>query len=302
MKIISPTSITDAMLDSSSVTEDDYSEWDVSTTYDADDFVIVIGSTHKVYKSVVGSNLGNDPITDDGTYWTEQSATNRWKAFDQKINAQVSDTDQIEYVFSGVGLVDGIALFGLEATEATLIIENGSPLVEVYNETIDLNETADVVDGYTYDFEPTATKSTYIFTEVPPYTNATYTLQIGAAAETCKVGQIVLGRTYNLGETRLGTEVGITDFSSKDRDSFGNPILNQRSFAETVDFDFIIDTTAAQRTRKVLSNLRALPVVYYAGDDTDQFGTTVYGFFQDFSVLLSGPQKSTVTMEVEGLV
>lgn len=301
MKIISPITVTDAMLTSSSVTEDDYGVWDISTSYSVDEYVIVIGTTHKVYRSVQGSNLGNDPVTDDETWWTEIGATNRWKAFDRRINDQVSDAVQIEYVFDGVGLVDGVALFGLEATQAQLVIENGSPAVEVYNQTVDLTDTSSVVDAYTYYFEPIATKSTHIFADVPPYSQGTYTLRVGDTSETCKVGQIVLGRSYTLGDTLFGSEVGITDFSTKSRDDFGNPVLNQRNFADTVDFDFIINTPDAQRIRNLLAGLRASPVVYYAGDDTDQFGTTVYGFFQDFKILLGNPQKSQVTMEVEGL-
>lgn len=298
MKLLNPTTITNAMLTSSTVSEDDHAEWDVATTYDADDYVIVIGTTHKVYKSVVGSNLGNDPITDDGSNWTEQSATNRWKAFDQKISDLVEQNSSIQYVFDSVGLVDGFVLFGLEAETATLTVVNDS--VEVYNETLDLVDTDSVVDGYTYDFEPISYQSGAIFPNLPPYTSATYTLTLTSTG-TVKVGQVVIGRTYTIGESLFGTSLGILDYSRKDTDDFGNSILVQRAFAETVDFDVIINTSAAQRTRKLLSSVRATPAVYFADEDLASYGTLVYGFFVDFGVVLSGPNKSQVNIEVEGL-
>lgn len=301
MKIIVPTTITNTELDSSTVAENDYSEWDISTSYLEDDFVIVIGTTHKIYKSVAGSNLGNDPTTDDGTWWTEISATNRWKAFDQKIGVQVEDTTQIEYVFSGLGLVDGVALFGLDATQCRLIIENGSPLTEVYNELIDLNDNSVVVDGYTYFFEPLAKKAVNVFQDIPPYTEATYTVQVGDSGETCKVGQIVLGRSYVIGDTLFGARIGIEDFSTKERNAFGEPVLTVGNFADTVDYPVRVNTQAVGRYKTLLSSFRATPIVWTAGDDTDQYGTTVYGYYEDWYTILTNQQSTQVNIEVQGL-
>jgi len=123
MDIIKPVTVTNSILTSSNVTEDDYSEWSSSTTYADGDKVIVIGTTHKVYESLVGSNLNNNPTTDDGTNWLELSATNRWKAFDQKIADQVSNLNNIQYKFNDANSnVTAMSFFGLSGNSVNVTV------------------------------------------------------------------------------------------------------------------------------------------------------------------------------------
>lgn len=49
-------------------TKDGLSDWLVGTTYSADDIVTYSGDNF-IYISQLGSNIGNDPSTDDGTNW-----------------------------------------------------------------------------------------------------------------------------------------------------------------------------------------------------------------------------------------
>jgi hypothetical protein len=308
MKLIAPTIITDAMLVSTNVTEDDYSEWDESTDYVTNDYVIVTGSTHRIYKAVQPSGPGaspagvQDPTADASeTYWQNISATNRWKPFDNKTTVQASKESEINYTFDSLGLVDGVALFGLEASSARLVIENGSPATTVYDQTIDLTDTSVMVDWYSFLFEPVSTKRQLIFPDVPPYTAATYTLTLTSTG-TVKVGQIVLGRSRNLGETIYGTGLGMISFSLKDRDDFGDAFIVQRGSSKTVDFRVRVLTGAADLLMQRLSERDALPTVYFAGDATDNFGTTVFGFFQDLNMVLEGPTKSALSIEIEELI
>ena len=137
MDIIKPVTVTNSVLTSSNVTEDDYSEWSSSTTYADGDNVIVIGTTHKVYESLVGSNLNNDPTTDDGTNWLELSATNRWKAFDQKIADQVSNLNSIEYQFNDADSnVTAVSLFGLSGNSVNVTVTDADLSTTNYTVTV----------------------------------------------------------------------------------------------------------------------------------------------------------------------
>ncbi len=51
MDIIKPVTVTNDILTSSNVTEDDYSEWASGTTYNDGDKDIVIGTTHDYIKT-----------------------------------------------------------------------------------------------------------------------------------------------------------------------------------------------------------------------------------------------------------
>lgn len=305
MNIIEPYTLTNTTLQSSNVTEDDHAEWDISTTYAADDYVIVVGTDHRIYKSVQGSNLGNDPTTDDGTWWVDQGATNRWKAFDQRLSDPVTNTTSIEYQIIDPNRLGAIAFFSLgnaNTAQVVLTDETVSPAEEVYNETVSLIDTSYIVDWFTYFFEENRTVTELILDDLPPYAGATLDITItGDTGATVSCGQIAYGKKYEIGDTLMGSGIGIQDFSRKDRDTFGNAILTERAFAQEVSFNVAIVSEQANRVKNILSTLRATPAVYYADSGAGQFGAVSYGFFQDFFIPIQ-TTKTIMTIEIEGLV
>jgi hypothetical protein len=125
MKLIAKTTITDAMLISTDVTEADYSEYDVSTTYGDGDTVIETASgVHRIYESLQAANTGNAlpvlPATATA-WWLEISATNRWKVFDGIIGTQTGKATSMQYLLSP-GAFDSIALLNLSATDAEIYV------------------------------------------------------------------------------------------------------------------------------------------------------------------------------------
>lgn len=302
MKIIAPLTMTDAQLTSSNVTEDDHAEWAAGTTYPDGDRVIVT-STHKVYESAQGSNTGNDPTTDDGTWWIEVGSTNRWKAFDQKISDRVENADSITYSITPATMVTGLAFFNVAATSIQIdIYDNAATPQLVTSQTIDLVDNTEVVDWFTYFYEEVEYDTEAIFSGVPIYAGYRVDITLTATGSTARVGQIVLGKEYTIGETLDGTKVGITDYSKKDRDTYGNPIIVERGYAQTVTFQVALNTGDTRRIQRLLAAYRAKPAVYFLDADTHDFGTTVYGFYADFEIPLSAGGKSFATLEIEGLV
>lgn len=305
MRVLIPFEFEDSNLISSTVAENDHAVWDSATSYTTGDKVIST-TTHRIYEALQAStNVNPTTDTSDPPYWLDIGATNRWKAFDQKISDPVTVADgvnTIEYSLGAFGIPsNSVTLFGLKGRSASLVVTDTTD-GEVYNQDISLIDNALVNDWFTYFFEPARVKSEAIFEGIPPYANAQYdiTVEDDTDAEP-ELGQIVLGQEYELGETNYGTSVSIEDFSRKDRDSFGNAILVERPFAKLIDFDFTVNTGEVRRTAILLETVRATPAVYYAGPDTERFGTTVYGFFRSFSINLDGPAISNVTLEVEGL-
>lgn len=303
MRFIAPITITEAMILSTNLAEDDHPEWDGATTYAEDAYCIITGSTHAIYRSLQAGNLNNSPLdpANINVWWQRISATNRWKPFDDKPTVKATGAGSITFTFGGLGLVDGVALIGLEAESARLVITAGDPVVTVYDQTISLADSGSVVDWYTYFFEPTSYADKLIFPEVPPYSEATYEVTISGTG-TVGLGQLVLGRDHRIGTTVHGTGLGIEDFSSKEVDDFGNAFVEEGYFAQIVDFEAKIDTQTASRVFKLLASRRAKPTVYYAGSNTDHFGTSVFGIFEGFSILLSNPAKSDIKIEVQELI
>jgi hypothetical protein len=301
MNIIKPITVTDSVLTSTNIPENDYAVWAVGTTYNIDDKVISV-TTHRIYSSVVNSNTGNDPTTDDGTNWLNIGATNRWRAFDKYISDPVTNVTAIEYTLTPPtgSTPSAVSLFNLKGVSATVTVTDSVDGV-VYDQTISLTDNRNIIDWYGYFFAEQVQREEALFIDIPPYIGAvvgvTVTEETGQTAE---LGQLVFGFLTDLGATVYGTSIGIEDYSIKSRDAFGNAIIVERNFSQTVDFDVRLETQTARKVQKTLSALRATPVVYLGSTDVS-YGTLVYGFYRRFDITLETPSYAFASIEVEGL-
>jgi len=301
MDIIKPITVTDSVLTSTNIAENDYAEWDSATTYAIGDKVIST-TTHRIYESVIGSNLNNDPTTDDGTNWLNIGATNRWKAFDKYISDPVTNTTSIQYTLTppNGSIPSAVALLNLKGISANVTVTD-SVDGEVYNTDIDLLDNRNIVDWYTYFFEEQVQREEALFLDIPPYIGAVVSVTVQEeVGQTAELGQLVFGFLSDVGLTVYGTSIGIEDYSIKDRDDFGNAIIVERNFSQTVDFDVQFETQNARKIQKTLSALRATPVVYLGSTDVS-YGTLVYGFYRRFDITLETPAYAFASIEVEGL-
>jgi hypothetical protein len=288
----------------SSVPENDYAEWSSATAYIIGDRVISTAS-HSVYECVLGHTnqsplVDVSPTTGVGTYWLRVSATNRWKAFDKRLAEQVSHAWSIVYDLLLSEPITSVAFFGLqaEAVRITIIDPAFGIVFDLLRPTID--QTA-VIDWWTYFYEDGAFSSQVSIPGIPGFSGSIMRIEISGSG-TNKVGQIVLGKDKKLGTALANTGTGIVDYSRKDRDTFGNPVIVERAYADRVDFRFSLPSSDANRVKSLLASMRATPAIYHAGDGTDQYGTTVYGYFKDFTITLASVPVSFASMEIEGLV
>jgi hypothetical protein len=297
MRIIDPIAINDTILTDSNVPEDDYPEWDASTAYIAGDNVIVI-STHRIYEALQATT-GDDPATDDGTNWLDIGATNRYRAFDGSIEGQTVQASSIQYEFTLTGNFGGLALLNIIGAEVTVNITD--PVDGALDPiTVGLSDTSGVVDWFTYFYSPVIQRREIIFSDLPIYAGAIVTVEITGTGNVA-LGELALGVNYNLGVSTTGTSLGIEDFSTKRKDDFGRTFILERAFANLVNFEFSFPSETSRRVRRVLSDLRAKPAVYYTESDQIDLGGTVYGFPRDFRINLQTPTVAFATLEIEGL-
>lgn len=298
MQILPPVPVTQARIDATNVPETDAPVWDIATTYNLANTVIY---EHAVYESLVGSNLGNQPDI-SATEWLRLGATNRFKPFDGIISDPAVQALNISYTLAhDGGYISGVAVFGLVGT--SLEIKTVDPVDgTVFSQTYTLLDESSVVSWSDYFFSPVGVQRREILEiEIPPYINAATTITVSAASGDVAIGEIVLGRVLELGVTLYNTSLSIEDYSRKDRDQFGNPIIIERAFARLVDYDVKLPTASVRYVQSTLANIRARPVVW-VGSVEEEYGTIVYGYYRRFDIVLSSPSLSDATIEVEGLV
>ncbi len=297
MKVIAPTPITDAVLVSCSVPENDHPEWSSATAYTVGQKVI-IAATHQIYEALTAHT--NKPPATSPADWLPLGATNRWRMFDSKVGTTTSAAGLVSVTLAP-GIVTGVALFGVNAAQVQVVMTDQVEGV-VFDRTVDLQDYTDITDWHAYFFEDVRRKPSLIVEGLPSYRAAQLTITAsGGEAETVSIGSLVIGKVRTFAENILaGASVGIQDFSRKERDAFGNFQVVERAYADLVRWRLILDNSRVDFFRETLASLRATPAVYVGSNAFNS--TVIYGFFRDFDVTIAYPNHSECSIEIEGLV
>lgn len=296
MRIIKPLDMTEGKLLSSSVPENDRPAW-VSTTDYAVGAEVTRG--HRIWEALI-ANKGVDPLTQSvvSPTWLDTGATNRWRMFDDKVGSVTEAQQSITVTIRPGEVVNSLGMFNLLARSVTVGMVDpidGS----VYSRKVEMVNTG-VEDWYDYFLTPFERSTDFVITEVPSYGTADLQITIENPGAQVLVGHIALGTLFDLGVAQYGTSVGITDYSRKERDEFGEPIIVERAFSKRAEFDVAVETKRVSRLQRVLASIRAKPVVWIGERSIE--ATVLFGFFKDFNISISGPEYSDATITVEGLV
>lgn len=296
MKFIAGTSITDAVLISSNVAENDHAAWSGATTYALADRVIST-TTHKIYESAQAGNLNHAPTTDDGTWWIDVGATNRWKMFDQGVGSQTENASTI-VVTLAPGLIDSLALLDIVASSVQVVVVADS--ATIYDETLTLGDSTILSDWFEYFFDDISTQTALTVVGLPVYSGGEITITITAPV-TARCGTLAIGRMVNIGKTRFGAQIGIIDYSRKNTDEFGQITVVERSYARKVSADVLVDNARIDYITSRLSEVRATPCVFIVDDKEQVTSMTVYGFLKDWGISITYPEHSEANITIEGL-
>lgn len=299
MKIIAPFELTGAMLTSSTVPENDYAEWAAGTAYSVGQKVIRL-TTHKNYEALTAST-GKIP-ENNPTDWLDLGATNRWKAFDQKVGTSTTATTSITYVFSIGQIVQAIGFMDLSNVTSINVTVTDSVDGVVYNTTKDLPSIITAPNWWRYFFDPFNRRTVLYFTDLPSYSTASVSITItGDSGATIGCGVCMIGRYYDFADAvRIGASMGIQDYSRKEADEWGNYEIVERAFAKRANWDLWVDRPRMDLLFRTLASLRAKPALYIGGEIED--ATAVYGFPKDWDIVIEYPFYVQCSIDLEGLI
>lgn len=312
MRVIIPLNVTDSILTSSSIAEDDHPQWAVGTTYARGAFVIST-ATHTVYRSLTADNIGNDPDVEraaladpliddpDPINWQVISATNRFKMFDKKPSVQATAAEQIEVALTPGQIVDGIAAFGVTATTVTISASSTIGGGVIFERTIAMQDESVVIDWYTYYFTPIAPLGEFAVVDIPPYGDAVFTVTFDATGNV-GVGQLVIGASHDVGITDVESGFSGLDFSFIEQDIFGNLTTVQRAATRLSTFEVFCDTFTMLALDNLLRSLRGGVAAVWIGDEDERKAALNYGFYRDYRVVYKEGDNSILSLQIQGIV
>jgi len=296
MQIIKPIDITEAVLVASNVPEDDYPPWSSSTSYLVGDRCL---RNRRIYEALV-ANSNVDPAgpATNPANWLDLGMDNRWRMFDDKVGSQTSQSGSVAVTLQPHAVINALALFNLQGSAVTVTMTDPAE-GEVYRRTVSLVD-AGVSNWYDWFFAPIGRHTDLVLLDLPAYGTAQLSVTLDNAADPAACGHLVVGTQVELGVALYGTNVGITDYSRKDVDEFGNAIVVERAYSKRAEFDLRLDTARVAAVQRLLASLRTRPVVWIGEQSYE--ATIVFGFFKDFNLSISGPSISDATLTLEGLV
>ncbi|MBF8651972.1 hypothetical protein IRZ81_14330 [Pseudomonas putida] len=279
------------------VPEADYPLWMSTTAYAVGDIVML---EHRSYEALVANSNKNPTggATDPPT-WLDLGPTNRWRMFDDKIGTVTTNPESISLTIAPGRAVDSLAFFGLDA--ASIYVRVVDPYQGiVYESSVSPVSTDGINDWYEYFFAPVEVNEDFVLLDVPVGSYGSIEIKVAKPAGIAKVGALILGKAAVLGDTLYGTSVGITDYSRKERDDFGNTVIVERDYSKRADFDVMVPTSMVSQVQRLLSKHRAKPLVWI-GEASYQ-STILYGYYKEFNLVISGPTASDCSISVEGLI
>ena len=307
IRILAPIQITAAMITSSTISPEDTAPvWASGTTY-ADGARVYMASTHRVYESLQGSNLGKDPSlpanqvdsTGAGTWWLDVGPTNLFAMFDGLVSTQSVKAGTLTVVLHP-GAFNGYALFGLDGDTISITQKDAPGGAVVYSYSGDLEGSAPP-DYYEYFFDPFKPQTRLIGTDLPAYNDSEITITVTKVTGDAKIGLVALGDMRPLGAPLRGASVEPVDYSYISTDQFGVTTVKKRYNATGLVISGQSSIEDASAVLDTVKNLLGIPCVVIGSEAPNFDGLTVFGLV---SGRMSYPQADEVTLNltVKGLV
>ncbi len=293
---------------SSNVAGSSYAEYAAAATYAAGNKVKVSfesnGTTPRFpvleYESLAGSNQGKYP-PDNPDKWMELGAENRCKMFDQYTNTQTENNADIEVVLDA-NTMDSVGIFGIYGTSVTLKLVRDAVVSK--EETFDLRTIIPASGWYAWLWSSYEYGISQILWSFPKYVSgATLEIIITARSLAAACGMVAMGNARTLGITRYGVKAGIDDYSIKDTDALGRTYLNQGNYAKRADIEMWIANSNIDYVSRQLTAIRGIPSIFDLNNPSIGYQVmTIYGYPQNFDIMIPGPVRSKCNLEIKGLI
>ena len=256
---------------------------------------------NQIYKVVADPSTQVQPVVGAAASpptWVMLGWSNQYRMFKDGRDSYSSRNESIDVALNMGAIITTIGAIGLQASSVTMTMVD-SVDGTVYDETISLGGTG-ASDWWEYFFLQYDFDDTAVFSAIPAYPNADITLSIDGSApsDEVRVGRIIIGAEQDLGVTNYGTSVSIIDYSTKDRDGFGNLILVPRRTVRLVDYKVTVPSLQVDFAIRALERISATPTLFI-GDELYS-STITFGVYRDFSQGITTPSISDLTIQVEG--
>lgn len=262
---------------------------------------VINTTTHKKYISNYANQL--DPSrgnTETIPPWTEIGSSNKYSALDSIINRQsTAELILVQEFEPGVN-IDTVACFNISGVDEITVSMDDPIDGNVYTRILSMVDEGQIGDWLQWLFYDFQESGQFVLTDLPFYKDATTTITFEGSGAV-GVGATVIGLAKIIGEADYGTNIQQISFSKVDEDEFGSIKIIKRPPAKLVNYKVTVDTDQLNATYRTLDQLADVAVVWVGTDKVDD-ETLVFGYHRDNTLEITSPSKSTLSIQVRGLI
>jgi hypothetical protein len=274
-----------------------YAAWNSGTTY-AEDDIVLDATTHTEYTSLVGSNLNNNPASDDGSNWFAETS-NRYRMFDLYRNTPTTAPSPVTAVLTPRQRIDTVAAVGLVADRVVITATvDGETL---YSQDIDLNDRRTTTwSGYF--FNQFVNRQAVARFDLPLSASAVIAATFSRASGDVTVGGLVIGRSQYLGVAQQEAVSDTKNTSTVTREIDGTATMVKRRTIPATQQVVWIKKTDIPRIVQLRAQLDAVVALWSAlDDDSDGYfeALLILGFFTKWTIGADFPEDARQQLELE---
>ena len=279
MNIISPITITSAMIGAgTTLAEDSTAAW-TSATYAVGDERHVV-ATHRVYKCALAGSSTISPELDP-TRWVDKRPTNKWAPFDIYTSTAAATVTTMTYVLTP-GYFNSIALYGLTGSQYSLTVKDATGGAVIYTKSGFLY--ADPLGWYEYLFGALKITNKLVFTGIPIRPASEITLTITAASgQPVGLGMFIAGDYVSLagagswGGAQYGASAEPVTYSYIKTNDDGTTQIVKRHSATNLRVTIAMPREEADAVLQSVQSVLDVPVAWIATDAAGYAGLTTFG-------------------------
>lgn len=309
MQIVRPVTVTDAVMTYTNVPEDDAPAWAAGDYVEGE----IVIRDHAIYEALIDtSDDPRDGATASPPTWLRLGASRPWRMYDQRVrnvtralepydatkyNAydDADEANGIAFTLEPGMLVDSLTLLNINGLFAHVKVETINGIV--YESRTPLSGGLSESSWHSYFYTPIDRRTQLVLTDLPKALDAKVHIAVEELSSPAQIGELILGRAIEIGQTQYGASVSIIDYSKKERDDFGNLIVTQRRYTQLAEYPIQMPRQSADVVYQLLAGLRTEPTLFIG--TTEHSSLVVYGIYRDMRITFDNYATCVATLEVE---
>jgi len=294
ISIIKPITVTPAMV-ATDVPAGDYADYAAGTTYAAGARVVYANG---IYQSLQAANTGHTPDVSTA-WWVFVSVINQLKLFDLVNSSQTAKANAMTYTVRPGAVVTGLAAVNLTSVTGIRVRMVSDAYGTVFDRTITRGRRPPGAGWWSWYYGRRTESLSSYFVDLPSFADAVIIVDFTGLADMA-VGTLLMGTVSSWGiGVKSGLALGIRDFSKKEANEFADLVLTKRGFSSKEQLDLVLAAEEVDSFYSLLKSLRATPCLWIC---SGRYGAaTLYGYYQDFEILITYFATSECSLSLESL-